>query len=106
MEIKPLKSHKLPRYAAALAVITAAGMMTGCVTDGEIATEGTAPAPAAYATEHNVQEPAGTTVCTTAGDVAVIEDSSATEATSGVTESETQLVGLEGDVVAFEETSP
>ena len=30
MEIRPLKSHKLPRYAAALAAITAAGMMTGC----------------------------------------------------------------------------
>lgn len=45
MEIQPLRSHHLPRYAAALAAVVTAGMLTGCRTAGEVATEGTAPDP-------------------------------------------------------------
>lgn len=45
MEIKPMKNSRLPRYAAALAAVAAAGMLTACRTAGEVATEGVAPAP-------------------------------------------------------------
>lgn len=45
MEIQPLRSHHLPRYAAALAAVVTAGMLTGCRTAGEVATAGDSPVP-------------------------------------------------------------
>ena len=45
MEIRPMKDTKLPRYAAAIVAVAAAGLMTGCQTSGEVATEGVAPQP-------------------------------------------------------------
>ena len=45
MKIHPTKRANLPKYAAALAAVAAAGLLTGCHTSGEVVTEGTAPVP-------------------------------------------------------------
>ena len=49
MKLEPVQRKKLPKYAAALAAITSAAILTGCRTAGEVATEGTAPDPNAGA---------------------------------------------------------
>ena len=49
MKIEPRKTAKLPKYAAALAAIASAAVLTGCRTAGEVATDGTAPDPNAGA---------------------------------------------------------
>ena len=47
MKIQPQKNCKTPKYAAALAALASAAMLTACQYDGEMAgPEGTAPAPA------------------------------------------------------------
>lgn len=43
MKIEPKQSAKRPRYAAALAAIASAALLTGCQSDGEVALDGTAP---------------------------------------------------------------
>ena len=54
MKQEPVKKMKLPKYAAALAVMTAAvGMLTAC-DSGEVQLDGTAPDPSVTA----VQDPA------------------------------------------------
>ncbi|MBR3630545.1 MAG: hypothetical protein IKN55_08770 [Oscillospiraceae bacterium] len=47
MEIRPVKEHKLPRYAACLAAVASVSMLTGCgfQNKGEVATTGVAPEP-------------------------------------------------------------
>ena len=49
MKLEPIKKAKLPRYAAALAALASAAVLTGCRTAGEVATDGTAPDPNAGA---------------------------------------------------------
>ena len=49
MKIEPRKTAKLPKYAAALAALASAAVLTGCRTAGEVATDGTAPDPNAGA---------------------------------------------------------
>lgn len=45
MKIEPKKNAKSPQYAAVLAAIASAAILTGCQTAGEVAIDGTAPDP-------------------------------------------------------------
>lgn len=45
MKIEPKQNAKRPHYAMALAAIASAALLTGCQTAGEVALDGTAPAP-------------------------------------------------------------
>lgn len=53
MKIEPIRHAKTPKYLAALAVaVSAAGLLTGCRTAGDVVvTEGDAPIPAESETE-------------------------------------------------------
>lgn len=97
MEIRPLRSHHLPRYAAALAAVVTAGMLTGCRTAGEIATEGTAPDP--NTSYHGVVELTGDAAAEPSdpanADELCTGDDAACE-TEYVTAGETQQVALVG----------
>lgn len=45
MKIEPKQHAKYPKYAAALAAVASAAILTGCQTAGEVVVDGTAPAP-------------------------------------------------------------
>lgn len=86
MEIKPIMEKKLPRYAAAIAAVAAAGMLTACQTAGEVETAGVVPEP--------------TEELQLMGEEPVIEssDESAIENGSEIEGSEEGLLRTEGEV--------
>lgn len=105
MEIKPIKQYPLPRFALALAAAAVAGTLTACQTAGEIATDGTAPAPNAQNTAVEALIRETETTEETAGETtseAVTE--AVTEAATEPETCEATEIGLAGDVDVIETT--
>jgi hypothetical protein len=84
MEIRPIKNCKLPKYAACIVALASAGLLTGCHTSGEVATDGVIDVPdptteeVQLMGEEAVIESEDESVCTTTEE--------ATESCSGCTE--------------------
>ena len=78
MKIEPVKSYKKPKYAAALAAVTAVGTMSGCIPTG---TPGVGPTPVDTTTRRTTA-PAGTV--TTASDLQISGDVAVITETAGI----------------------
>ena len=106
MEIRPLKEHKLPKYAACIVAIASAGLLTACRTSGEVATDGVVDEPdptnemIALAGEEAVIESCEGSECET-----TVQETDCSDCSVGCTETLPQEseMQLAGDVAAPED---